>query len=211
MMVTMRIQLRFIWSGLICLAALAPALRADVLEMQNGDRYSGKVITVTADTVVLNSEILGKINVPRSKVTTLTIGPGTSAAAPKPAVNPTPVAVTNHSIVVSGPAPASTGADLSALLRQLGGDTNFISGIRQQMVAGNPQAEGKFDELVNGLLSGQISLGDLRQQAHASANQIRELKRDLPEAADALDPYLQVLDTFLGETANEPAGGATKP
>jgi hypothetical protein len=55
-----------------------------------------------------------------------------------------------------------------------------------------------------------VNLNDLRQQAQASAEQLRELKRDLPEAGDSLDAYLQVLDSFLKETANEPAGAAPK-
>jgi hypothetical protein len=59
--------------------------------------------------------------------------------------------------------------------------------------------------MVNGLLSGTMSMGDLRKQAQDSANQLRELKRQLgPDAGDEVDTYLQVLDSFLKETANEP-------
>jgi hypothetical protein len=190
------------------------AVRADVLEMQNGDRYSGAVLSMTADTVVLNSEVLGKINVPRSKVASLKFGSNTNAVAPKTAVA-APVRPaninTNQSIIISGASVANTNADLAAAFRQLGADTNFVGQIRQQMFAGSPGAAAKYDEMVNGLLSGQINLGDLRKQAQASADQLRALKRDMPEAGESLDAYLQVLDGFLNETANEPANATVTP
>jgi len=101
---------------------------------------------------------------------------------------------------------------LSAALGQLGGDTNFIGQIRQQMLAGNPEAAGKFDELVSGLFSGQLNLNDLRRQAESSAAQLRALKRDLgPEADDTLDGYLKILDAFVKEAAAEPANQAPTP
>jgi hypothetical protein len=205
----MSLRSQVFWPVVLVLFAMAPVLRADVLEMQNGDRYSGKVLAVSADTVVLNSEVLGKINVPRSKVATLTFS--TNAAAPKAAVNlPQPVS-TNLSIVVTGPTGTNTNADLAAAFRQLGGDTNFVGQIRNQMFAGSPQAAAKYDEMVNGLLNGQINLNDLRQQAQASADQLRQLKREMPEAAESFDAYLQVLDSFVSETANQPPGAAPKP
>ena len=200
----MRLKLQF--CGLLLMFAMAPALRADVLEMQNGDRYSGKVLGMSADTVVLKSEVLGKINVPRSKVASLTFS--TNATPPTAAVNlPRPVS-TNLPIVVTGPAVANTNADLATAFRQLGAGTNFVGQIRDQMFAGSPQAAAKYDELVSGLMSGQINLNDLRQQAQASAEQLRQLKREMPEAAESFDAYLQVLDSFVKETANEPSGAA---
>jgi len=200
----MRTKLHFVCSGMVLMFALGPGLRADVLEMQNGDRYSGRVLAVSADTVVLNSEMLGKINVPRNKVARVTFS--TNATTSKIAANlPLPVS-TNLPILITGPAVANTNADLSAAFRQLGADTNFVGQIRQQMFAGNPQAAAKYDELVSGLLSGQMNLNDLRQQAQTAAQQLRELKRGLPEAGDSFDAYLQVLDAFVNETPHQPSG-----
>jgi hypothetical protein len=223
-MVTMKIKPWFVWAGVLLTFAVAPALRADVLEMQNGDRYSGKVLSMSANIIVLNSEVLGRINVPRSKVASMTFGTnsapvaftaaattGGAAVAQNAAANipniPLPVS-TNLPIMVTGTPAATTNVnnpDLSSAFRQLGMNTNFIGEIRQQMFAGNPQASAKYDEMVNSLLSGQLNMGELRRQAQASADQLRELKRGLPEAGDALDSYLQILDSFLKETANEPA------
>ena len=58
--------------------------------------------------------------------------------------------------------------------------------------------------MVGGLMSGSLSMGDLRREAKTAADQIRELKHELgPEAGDALDGYLAELNNFLNETAAE--------
>ena len=207
----MRTKLLFVSSGIFFTFVAAPLLRADQVEMQNGDRYSGKVLSVSADTVVLESEVLGKINVPRKKVASLVFG--TNAAAPKAATNVTRVSVpTNLPTAASLAALANTNADLSAVLRNLGANTNFIRQIREQMLAGNPEAASNYDELVNGLMSGKLNMDDLRREAKSSADQLRALTRDLgPEAGDSLDAYLDVLDNFLKETAAEPTSATPAP
>ena len=58
---------------------------------------------------------------------------------------------------------------------------------------------------INGLMSGKLNLNDIRSQAKASIDQINELKRDLgPEAGDALDSYLSILQNFVDESAPAP-------
>jgi hypothetical protein len=199
----MSLKLLFARSGMILILVVAPGLRADVLEMQNGDRYSGKVISVSPDAVVLTNDVLGKITVPRGKVANLTFGTNAAALAP-------PVS-TNLSATTAPAVVANTNMDLSAAFRQLGTNTNFVGQIRQQMLAGSPEATRKYDEMVSGLLRGQLSVGDIRQQAQAAAAQLREMKRELgPEADESLDGYLQVLDSFIKDTANEPAPAAPK-
>ena len=200
----MRTKLLFVSSGIIFLFAAAPWLRADQVEMQNGDRYFGRMMSVSADTVALESEVLGKINVPRKKVASLAFG--TNTVAPKAAAIVAPVSMpTNPPTAASLAALAGTNADLSAALRNLVANTNFIGQIRGQMLGGSPEAASNYDEMVSGLMSGKLNLDDLRRQAGSSADQLRALKRDLgPEAGDSLDAYLEVLDNFLKETATEP-------
>ena len=205
----MSLKLLFARSGTILLLIAALALRADVLEMQNGDRYSGKVISVSSDIVVLTNEVLGKVTVPRGKVASLSIG--TNAVAPGMPDNLAQAVSTNLQAITVPAALANTNVNLSAAFRQLGANTNFVDQIRQQMLAGSPDATRKYDEMVNGLLSGQLSVNDLRQQAQTAATQLRDLKRELgPEADASLDGYLQVLDSFIKETANEPGNTAPK-
>ena len=198
----MKTSWRLLLTGILLAFTAISVSRADVLEMQNGDRYSGKVLAVSADTVVLSSEILGKINVPRSKVATLTFG--ANGVAKKVANAPAPVLPTNSIVVTGQSALPDDNADLAAMLRQLGSNTNFIGQVRQQMLTGSPEAAGKFDEMVNGLMSGQINMADLRKQAQTSAAQLRQLKQELgPQADDELDSYLKILDAFINETPDQ--------
>ena len=207
----MRTKLLFVSSGIFFLFVAAPGLRADQVEMQNGDRYFGRVLSMSADNVTLESEVLGKITVPRKKVASLAFG--TNAAAPKAAANIAPVSVpTNFPAAASPAALAGTNTDLSAAFRDLGANTNFIGQIRGQMLAGNTEAASNYDKMVSDLMSGKLNLDDLRRQAKSSADQLREIKRDLgSEAGGSLDAYLDVLDNFLKETTAEPTNTTPAP
>ena len=173
-------------------------LRADQLQMQNGDHYNGKILSVTPSSVVLQSDVLGKITLPRNKVSVLTIGEAT-------ATNAVPAIASAPALPAPSPAIAGTNADLAAAFRNLGGNTNFIQQVREQMLAGtSPEANQKYDELVGGLLSGKLNMNDLRNEAKSSIAQINQMKHELgPEADDALDSYLSILESFVNETASE--------
>ena len=199
-------KMLLVWAGIfLCCSA---RLGADQVELQNGDHFSGRILTVSADAVVLENDALGKITVPRQKIARLAFG--TNAVAPveagpaarvtEPTNLPPAAAVTDL---------LKTNTDLSATLRQSGADTNVIQKIRAQMLAGSPEAAAKYDELVSGLMSGKMDMQELRREAQSSAEQLRELKRSLgPDAGDSLDGYLQVLDQFLKESAAEPTNAA---
>jgi hypothetical protein len=187
----------------IALVLATLSVRADQLQMQNGDRYTGKVVSVTEDSVVLQSDVLGKVTLPRNKIQTLNFGDAKAA-------DPTPTASTTSSVPVNSPNAVTTNADLAAAFRRLGANTNFVQQVRQQMLTGSPQAAQKYDELVSGMMSGKLNLNDLRNQARASIDQMNELKRELgPEAGDALDDYLTILQNFVDESA--PARTPVKP
>ncbi len=83
----------------------------------------------------------------------------------------------------------------------MGAHTNLVKQIQKQFLAdAGPEANQKFDELLNGLLSGRLTMDDLRAQAQSAADQLRELKRQGGEGAGiATDAYLAVLDQFLKE------------
>ena len=202
----MRTKLLFVSFGIVFLFFAAPWLRADQVEMQNGDRYSGKVLSLSADTVTLESEVLGKITVPRKKVASLAFGTNATADV-------APVSVPVNPPATSAPAAqAGTNTDLSNALRNLGANTNFIGQIRGQMLAGNADAASNYDKMIGDLMSGKLNLEDLRRQAKSSADQLRDLKRDLgPDAGDSFDAYLDVLDNFLKETAAEPTNATPAP
>ena len=201
----MRTRLLFASFAIAFTFAAAHRSQADQVELQNGDRFSGSVVSMSADSVVLQSDSLGKITVPRQKIAIIAFG--TNVVAPKSVIPTTQV-----SVLTNFPAFAAlmkTNANLSAALRLPGGSTNVAQQIREQLLAGNPEAAGKYDAMVNALMSGQMNVDDLRREAQSSADQLRELKRDLGPDADSVDGYLEVLDDFLKETDNAPPN--TKP
>ena len=196
---------------LLCLAVFlfisTQALPADQIEMRNGDHFTGKVLSMTADTVTFQSEMLGKINVPRKNVASLILEPTAPAVRPGTNLIQTPTSmVKTPPSAAPMPSLANTNTDLAAALRNLGSNTNFIQQVRAQMIHGdNPEAVQKYDETVNGLLSGNLNLDDIRRQAQATADQLREMKVELgPQADPTFDSYLQILDKFLSETAQSP-------
>ena len=176
-------------------------LCADQVEMQNGDRYLGKVLSLTTDQLVIQSDVLGKLTLPRDKVALITLGATAktntvrSAASAPAQVSPPPVALT------------STSPDLSLALRSLGSNTNIMEQVRGQLLAGaGADANKKFDELLSGMASGKLNLDGIRSEARSAASQLRALKKDLgPDASEPLDAYLEILDNFLKE-ATPPAG-----
>src|SRR5436309_4753036 len=95
-------------------------IRADQVEMQNGDRYLGTVLSLDTNTLVFRSAVLGTVNLPRDHVALITLGPGgatnltRAASVTKPQPTASSIAITNGMTA------------LSASLRQLGANTNFI-------------------------------------------------------------------------------------
>ena len=183
-------------SAALTLFATAGWVQADQLEMQNGDRYVGHVLSVNSNTVVLESGVLGTLRLPRNKVAAITLDPGSATRSPAPSAATNAVAA----------APAKPAADLSPALRQLGAHTNLIQQVQKQFLAGaGDGANAKFNELLDGLMSGKLSVADIRAQASTAADQLRALKRDGgDDAGFGIDSYLAILDRFLKETA--PAG-----
>ena len=169
-------------------------LLADQIQMQNGDRYIGRLVTLTNDTLIVQSDLLGTLRLPRDKVANISLGPvaGTNKAYL--------AAQQLHPQALKAPAPAKT--DSESFLGQLKSDTNSIRQIQQQFLAdAGPEANKKFSELAAGLLTGKINLSDLRVQAASAAEQLRALKQGGGGEVDGqLDGYLAILESFLKET-----------
>jgi hypothetical protein len=188
-----------VWA-VLALGATVPA-RADQVLMRNGDRYHGQILSITTNSLVLQSEVLGTVKLPRGKVTAISFGSGvaTNFSVPAPPATSTvsvpPAAQTNLSL------------DLSAVLRGLQTQTNLIQQVETQYLgAAGPEAKDKFNQLLNGLGSGQITLTNLCVEAKSAADQLRALKRELgQDAGSEVDAYLAILDNFLKETM--PSGG----
>jgi hypothetical protein len=182
----------------------AAAIRADQLQMLNGDRYTGKILSMSSNTIVLESDVLGKLTLPRNRVSSVMFGATT-------ATNAAPAVSAPSTAAVPSPNSAATNTDLSGAFRNLGANTNFIAQVRQQMLTGaDPAASQKYDELVSGLMSGKMNLNDLRNEAKASIDQINQLKREMgPQADSSLDSYLSILQNFVNETPPAAAAVST--
>jgi hypothetical protein len=165
----------------------------DVVEMVNGDLYSGSVLSVTLTNVSVRSEIQGANTLPRAKVARI-IFTGPAAAAS-----------TNGALAASASAHGRVPAplELTRKLQPKGADTNFIARVQNELLEqAGPEAARKYHELARGLLSGSLSLGDLRRQAQQTIQDAEALKQDLgPETSEALDAYLQILRAFVNESA----------
>jgi Fe-S-cluster containining protein len=194
-------------SALFCAAlvlfAAAGRLPADQVELQNGDRYVGHVLSLNSNAVVLQSEVLGTLRLPRSRIAVITLNPGSttnSQALPLAAKAQTPPPSAATASVASNQTPALPGLSMS---------TNLIQQVQKQFLSGaGPEANTKFNELLGGLMSGKLSVDDIRAEAKSAADQLRALQRESGEGAGfASSAYLSILDHFLKETA--PSGSAT--
>ena len=173
------------------------AIHADQVEMQNGDRFVGKVLSLDKNTLVLKNDNLGTLRLPRAKVSTLTFGANTAA-------NVAPTSVTTNSQPSAPAAVVTTNgqADLSASLKALGANTNFIKQVQSQFLAGaGPEANTKFNEMVSGMMSGKMDINGLRAQAKQAADNLKQMKREVGDDTGMLDGYLSILENFLKESA----------
>jgi hypothetical protein len=191
-----------ICAGLALFAATG-RLQADQVELRNGDRYVGQVLSLNTNTVVLQSDVLGTLRLPRSKVAVITLGPRlatNSPALPSPTNGPVPPTASTQT---------KAATDLPPALRQLGSSTNLIQQVQKQFLSSaGPEANTKFNELLGGMMSGKLSVDDIRAEAKSAADQLRTLQRESGEDTGfAASAYLSILDHFLKETA--PSGSAT--
>lgn len=172
--------------------------------MQNGDQYFGRVVSLSSDTLTLQSDVLGKVNLTRSKIVAINFGVNAPTAVAVP--------VTTNRTTIGGQGP-STNANpqLAETLRQLRTQTNLINQVQSQFLSGaGSDANAKFNELLNGLTTGQLNIGDIRAQAQDAATQLRAAKKDLGDDSGLLDAYLTVLEHFVKETqAEAPARSST--
>jgi hypothetical protein len=177
---------------------------ADQIEMQNGDRYAGNVLSLNADNLVLQSDVLGTVRLPRTNVSVITLGATLPAASPA-LRSPIP-----GDALPTTKAPVHANTNLAPQLRQLGVSPGVIQQVQKQFLSeAGPEANGKFDELLSGLMSGKVSVEDIRAQAKSAADQLRALRREGGEETGfAVDTYLAILDHFVKETA--PAAPASK-
>lgn len=190
---------------LVCSAA--ELVFADQVQMRNGDQYFGSVVSLNKDTLVVQSDVLGTVRLPRNKVAFIDFGANSQVRDPGIPSGPNNLARSPALVVTNG------GNDFSASLQQLGGTSNVLQQIETQYLGdAGPEAKAKFNDLLGGYLTGKLSVNDIRAQAQATADQVKSLRKDLGEdAGGMIDGYLAILDSFLKETAPPPTLATNTP
>jgi len=195
----------------LALISFAPSAKADLIELTNGDHYRGTVIGMTLTNIDFLSEVQGRVKLPRDKVAQITL----HEVTPKPAVAKPAALPTVAPLILSGPTasaptvpPASSQADaVVQQMRQQGMDPKLIDQVQEQIFGkASPEAAQKFNDMVGGLMSGNMSMNDLRAQAQSSINQIKAAKKELgDDDGGLLDSYLGILEKFMRESAADTA------
>lgn len=184
-------------------------LRAEQIEMKNGDRYNATVVSMNNESIVIQSDVLGTIKLTRGQVANISLG---NAPAPTATATTQPQ---RPQVATGSPGPAASATNLSTAVRQLATETNLIQQVQNDYLTGADAAtKAKFNEMLGGLAAGTMSVNDLRAQAKSAADQLRAMKKELGGGADdVLDGYLAVLDNFVKESATSetPATTAATP
>jgi hypothetical protein len=179
---------------------VSSSARADQIVLQNGDMLNGKVLSMTTNALVLQDESLGTLTVPKAKVSNITFG---TVAAARP-----PLVMANDakagSSAGAGSQDLTQNSDLQAMCREIRVHSNLVQQVEAQVLgsSASPEADAKFNELLDQLSSGQLDMNGLRAQAQSAVNQLNDYKKQMgPDAGEEVDSYLSILNTFLNDTA----------
>ena len=159
----------------VALGVTIPSLSADQITLRNGDVLNGKVLSMTTNALVLQDDSLGTLALPRVKVSNITFG--AVAAVLPPGATSLPNAVQASPASKAGStSEANSLSDLQAMLREVRQNSNLVQKVEAQVLgsSASPEAVNKFNELLDGLSTGQINLNGLRSEAQSAANELQE-------------------------------------
>jgi len=177
---------RFLWVVLLSCVLTGPVF-ADELTTVSGEHLVGKAVSANDKTIVFWSPTLGKIALARSNVVTITMAPTIATST---------VTRTNLAALTT------TNKELAAVLQSLNAHPEQAENVTNDLLAqARPEATAKFNQMLRGLLSGSMSMADLRNEARTVRDQATDLRKDLgDEAGGILDSYISILDKFLAQT-----------
>lgn len=176
------------------LAAALQVGHADIIECDNGDRYNGKVLSMDEKTVKLQNEIAGTLTIPRARIVGISFRP----AQPKPA-SKVPMISTNAPVVDPN---------------KVKFDGASVDRIQNEYLAtATPEANQMFQEMIRGLQTGQLNLGDIRAQAATTLKELQEAQKELgdDDLGGLLSSYGAILESFLKQTPPGTRAPALKP
>jgi hypothetical protein len=127
---------------------------------------------------------VGKVTIARSNVLALTFGGGSSNSVSKTNVSARPIT-------------GEENGEIAAALRALPAQSTNVTA--DMLAQAGPEATEKFNQMLRGLLTGKMSVSDVRAEAQSVRDQARALRADLGDDAGVLDTYLAILDKFLAQ------------
>ncbi len=187
---------------IIVSAIVVSSVSAETVELINGDVVHGKVLSLDAKMLKLQSESFGELTIKRDRIASIHL------VRRKPA-SPSGRAKTKDasaSILDRAPSPD----DVLKQLRADGGiSAQDMKAVQQKMpLLAVPEVQNYVSERLGGLLTGRLNVMDIRKEAIDAVDQIKDIQKDLGPQAGALNGYLSILENFIDETApksNSPA------
>jgi hypothetical protein len=179
------------------LALLVLPAAADSVQLYNGDMLTGRVVSLDDKHLRLESEILGQVNIPRAKVSSITLG----NQKPVTALSPAPAKT-----AAKEPRPSEMSPeDVLKQLKSTGVTAKDTRDLQKMLpLLSTPEASKYFNDTVKDLMGGKRTIGDLRKDAMRARDELKKATKGLgPDVEAGVAPYLQILDSFLRET--EPA------
>lgn len=178
--------------GLAATFLLLPAMvSAELIIFENGDQLRGTIVTLDAKELKLQNPNVGLVTISREKVASIVLkeSPGTSLGTTLSSQ--------------SGLKPPTTTNDPVAQLRQ-GIDPKMLEQVQNQFLgAAGPEANAMFNEMLSGLVSGQLNLNDLRNQARTTLDELKKMENELDEEDTAmLSMYSGILERFIAQGTN---------
>lgn len=231
--------MRHLYSSLLSAVTLAcvsfAVVRAETVQLVNGDVLSGKVISLDATQLKLDSEALGEVTIDRAKIAAIVLsehasaalsvprreGDATRAATPASARAPAdqqPGGVPGILNELRKSAASSTGGaitpeDVLKRFEAEGGNRQDLEELKKSLpLFAAPEVQQYFQGKVGGLLDGSVTVNDIRNEAIRARDETREAIKELgPEGEAALRPYLSILDKFIRETEPKAKPGLPPP
>lgn len=179
----MHTAIRTLLAAFLLVSSQAVVINAELVQLVNGDQLHGRVVSMNESHVQFESEITGRMELPRDKVVAIFFQ-----------LTPRTVGGVRQD--------TASVEELIQRMQKEGIDPASVRQIQQQLLGGNPEASRVFNEMVQGLMSGELSVKDVRARAQDSIEQIRAHRDELEEeVGPLLDGYLSILEGFVERTA----------
>tara|TARA_R110002049_G_scaffold72490_6_gene187406 strand:- start:98777 stop:99646 length:870 start_codon:yes stop_codon:yes gene_type:complete len=198
-----------------------PLATADRLQLSNGDEIQGDLLEFSDGQIRFRHTILGEFNIPRGEVHAIELGPKRGGkrlmADGTPAGPETPEEVIDRLVnpeldtdavkdLEKGAKRVATPQDAVEQLRREGVDGKTMGQLHNLLPGfGSPEVQDGFRARVEGLMSGSLTIDDIRNEAIDARGQLKELMDDLGPSGAALNGYYGILDGFIKKTdPNQP-------